>query len=163
VLAFTFVRSLGRSVPTLERLVGMHALAPALAVLLVGAVALGMLLLLAAAVGVGYAALVRPSRLVRATRYFVTNARVLIRRGNEELALDRSRIAYVIDAPSRRLHDVFLVLDGPQARAFAPSGAFGEEDRDDALRPVFAAIEDADTVGRILRTRGLDQLDKKAA
>jgi hypothetical protein len=163
VLAFTFVRSLWRSVPTLERLVGMHALAPALALLLVGAVALGMMLLLAAAVGVGYAALVRPSRLVRATRYFVTNARVLIRRGNEELALDRSRIAYVIDAPSRHLHDVFLVLDGPQARAFAPSGAFGEEDRDDALRPVFAAIEDADTVGRILRTRGLDRLDKKAA
>jgi hypothetical protein len=135
----------------------MHALAPALAVLLVGAVALGMLLLLTAAVGVGYAALVRPSRLVRETRYIVTNARVLIRRGNEELTLDRSRIAYVIDAPSRRLHDVFLVLDGPQARAFAPSGAFGEDDRDDALRPVFAAIEDADTVGRILRARVLDK------
>jgi hypothetical protein len=160
VLAFTFVRSLARSVPTLERLVGMHALAPALAVLLVGAVALGMLLLLAAAIGVGYAGIVRPARLVRATRYFVTNARVLIRRGNEELALDRSRIAYVIDAPSRHLHDVFLVLDGPQARAFAPSGAFGEDDRDDALRPVFASIDDADTVGRILRTHGLD---KKAA
>ncbi len=151
VLAFTFFRSLGRSVPTLFRLVAMHALAPALAVVLVGGVALGMLLLLAAAAGVGYAALVRPARLVRATRYFVTNARVLIRRGNEELALDRSRIAYVIDAPSRKLHDVFLVLDGPQARALAPSGAFGGEDRDDSLRPVFAAIDDADTVGRILR------------
>jgi hypothetical protein len=160
VLAFTFVRSLWRSVPTLQRLVGMHALSPVMAVLLVGAVALGMLLLLAAAVGVGYAGLVRPSRLVRTTRYIVTNARVLIRRGNEELALDRSRIAYVIDAPSRRLHDVFLVLDGPHARAFAPSGAFGEEDRDDSLRPVFAAIEDADTVGEILRPRSLD---KKAA
>src|ERR1700677_1585796 len=44
VLAFTFVRSLGRSVPTLQRLVGTHALAPVMAVLLVGAVALGMLL-----------------------------------------------------------------------------------------------------------------------
>ena len=157
VLAFTFVRSLGRSVPTLERLVGMHALAPALAVLLVSAVSLGMLLLLVAAGGVSYVALVRPSRLVRATRYMVTNARVLIQRGNEELALDRSRIAYVIDAPSRNRHDVFLVLDGPQARALAPSGAFGGDDRDDALRPVFASIEDADTVGRILRVRGLDK------
>ena len=129
----------------------MHALSPALAVLLVGAVALGMLLLLAVSVGVGYASLVRPSRLKRRTRYFVTNARVLIRRGNEELALDRSRIAYVIDAPSRKLHDVFLVLDGPQARALAPSGAFGGDSADDALRPVFSAIDDADTVGRILR------------
>ena len=92
-----------------------------------------------------------PSRLNRRTRYFVTNARVLIRRGNEELALDRSRIAYVIDAPSRKLHDVFLVLDGPQARALAPSGAFGGDGADDVLRPVFSAIDDADTVGRILR------------
>jgi hypothetical protein len=81
----------------------------------------------------------------------VTNARVLIRRDNEELSLDRSRIAYVIEAPSRKLHDVFLVLDGPQARAMAPSGAFGTEDRDDSLRPVFSAIADADTVGEILK------------
>ena len=129
VLAVLFERSLASSVPSLARLLRMHALSPALAVLLVGAVALGMLLLLAVSAGAGYASLVRPSRLKRRTRYFVTNARVLIRRGNEELALDRSRIAYVIDAPSRKLHDVFLVLDGPQARALAPSGAFGGDRR----------------------------------
>jgi hypothetical protein len=150
-LAYLFERSLASSVPSLARLLRMHALSPALAVLLVGGVALGMMLLLAVAAGAGYASLVRPSRLKRRTRYFVTNARVLIRRGNEELALDRSRIAYVIDAPSRKLHDVFLVLDGPQARALAPSGAFGGDSADDALRPVFSAIDDADTVGRILR------------
>ena len=56
-----------------------------------------------------------------------------------------------VDAPSRKLHDVFLVLDGPQARAMAPSGAFGTEDKDDALRPVFSAIADAETVGAILK------------
>jgi len=150
-LAILFERSLASSVPSLARLIRMHALSPALDVLLVGGVALGMLLLLAISAGAGYASLVRPSRLKRRTRYFVTNARVLIRRGNEELALDRSRIAYVIDAPSRKLHDVFLVLDGPQARALAPSGAFGGDRADDALRPVFSAIDDADTVGRILR------------
>ena len=150
-LAILFERSLASSVPSLARLIRMHALSPALDVLLVGGVALGMLLLLATSAGAGYASLVRPSRLKRRTRYFVTNARVLIRRGNEELALDRSRIAYVIDAPSRKLHDVFLVLDGPQARALAPSGAFGGDRADDALRPVFSAIDDADTVGRILR------------
>jgi hypothetical protein len=110
-----------------------------------------MLLLLAVAVGVAYAAVFRPARLAKATRYFVTNTRVLIRRGNEELSLDRARIAYVIDAPYKNLHDVFLVLDGPQARAMAPSGAFGTEDQDSALRPVFAAIADAETVGEILK------------
>jgi hypothetical protein len=151
VLAVTFERSLAHSIPSLTRLVRMHALSPSLAVLMVGAAALAMALLFAVSAGAGYAALVRPLRLARETRYFVTNARVLIRRGNEELALDRSRIAYVIDSPYRKLHDVFLVLDGPQARGLAPSGAFGGESPGDALRPVFSAIEDADTVGRILR------------
>jgi hypothetical protein len=151
VLGLLFVRSLVRSVPSLARVLRLHALPPVLAAVLVGAAALGMLLLLAVAVGTAYFAIVRPARLARATRYFVTNARVLIRRDNEELSLDRARIAYVIDAPWKKLHDVFLVLDGPQARAMAPSGAFGTEDKDDALRPVFAAIADADTVGEILK------------
>jgi hypothetical protein len=151
VLALFFVRSLVKSVPSLGRVLRLHALPPVLAAILVGGAALGMLLLLAIAVGIAYAAVLRPARLARVTRYFVTSTRVLIRRGNEELSLDRSRIAYVIDAPWKKLHDVFLVLDGPQARALAPSGAFGTEDRDDSLRPVFAAIADAETVGEILK------------
>ncbi len=162
VLAVTFVRLLIRWVPPIADVLRLHALSPALAALLVGGGAMGMLLLLSVAVVVAYAAFVRPARLARATRYFVTDARVLIRRGNEELSLDRSRIAYVIDAPWRKLHDVFLVLDGPQARALAPSGAFGGEDRDDALRPVFAAIADADTVGALLRP-GERGVHKRAA
>jgi len=162
LLVATFVRSLVRSVPRIADILRLHALSPALSLLLVGAATLGMLLLLGVAVVVAYAAFVRPARLVRATRYFVTDARVLIRRGNEELSLDRSRIAYVIDAPWRKLHDVFLVLDGPQARALAPSGAFGEEDRGDALRPVFAAIADAETVGELLRSAPRT-LEKRAA
>ncbi len=150
-LAMTFIRLLARSVPSLARVLRLHALPPSIAAALVGGASLGMLLLLTVSAGVAYAALLRPMRLARATRYFVTTSRVLIRRGHEELSLDRSRIAYVIDAPWKKLHDVFLVLDGPQARALAPSGAFGGEDRDDALKPVFAAIADADTVGQILR------------
>jgi hypothetical protein len=150
-LALAFVVSLTRSVHWLVRVLRLHALTATLAVLFVGAAALAMLLLLAVALVTAYAAFVRPLRLARSTRYFVTDARVLIRRGEEELSLDRSRIAYVIDAPWRKLHDVFLVLDGPQARALAPSGAFGGDDVGDDLRPVLAAIDDADTVGRILR------------
>jgi hypothetical protein len=162
VLALTFVRSLFRSVPRIADVLRLHALSPPLAALLVGGASLGMALLLGVAVLVAYAAFVRPARLARATRYFVTDKRVLIRRGVEELSLDRGRIAYVIDAPWRKLHDVFLVLDGPQARALAPSGAFGGDDRDDALRPVFAAIADADTVGELLRP-GSRELEKRAA
>jgi hypothetical protein len=161
-LAATFVRALARSVPSIGRVLRLHALPPALAAVLVCAAALGMLLLLGVAMLVAYAAFVRPARLVRDTRYFVTDKRVLICRGGEELSLDRGRIAYVIDAPWRKFHDVFLVLDGPQARALAPSGAFGGEDRDDALRPVFAAIADADTVGKLLRSAERE-LQKRAA
>jgi hypothetical protein len=152
VLLLTFVRSVAREVPTLVRVLRLHTLTPTLAVILVLGAALGLLMLLAVTAGVAYAAILRPARLARQTRYFVTDARVLIRRGEEELSLDRSHIAYVIDAPSRKLHDVFLVLDGPQARAMAPSGAFGSEETPvDGLRPVFTSIDDADTVGRILR------------
>lgn len=148
-LGLFFVSSVGRSVPAMARV--LPELPTTLAALLVGGAALGTLLLLAMALATAYAGIIRPVRLARATRYFVTDTRVLIRRGNEELSLDRARIAYVIDAPWRKLHDVFLVLDGPQARAMAPSGAFGTEERDDTLRPVFAAIADAETVGEILK------------
>ncbi len=153
---------MARTVPSLHRVLAAHALGAFLSVLLVSGVALATLLVIASAVAIGNWAVVRPARLARQTRYFVTDRRVLIRRGREELHLDRSRIAYVIAAPLGKsataaaraagpLSDVFLVLDGPQARALAPSGAFGEHTESDTLQPVFAAIADPDTVGEILR------------
>src|SRR6185436_3097829 len=67
---------------------------------------------------------------LRSTRYLITNRRVLIQQGREELHLDREKIVDVIPLPSRGgLSDVFLVLDGPRARAVATSGAFGEMER----------------------------------
>jgi len=151
-----------RTVPSLHRVLAAHALGVVLSILLVAGVALATLLVVVSAAAVGNWAVVRPARLARQTRYFVTDRRVLIRRGREELHLDRSRIAYVIAAPLRKspahegvtaLSDVFLVLDGPQARALAPSGAFGEHSEDDTLQPVFAAIADPETVGEILNAR----------
>jgi hypothetical protein len=139
--------------PAMGRVLGLHTLSPISAAILITGVALAALLLVAVAIGVAYMACVRPMLLSRATRYFVTDKRVLIRRGQEELHLDRSRIAYVISAAAgaRRLHDIFMVLDGPQARALAPSGAFAANRDVDTLLPVFASIEDAETVGAILR------------
>jgi hypothetical protein len=84
--------------------------------------------------------------------YLVTNKRVLIQRRSEELHLDRAKIFDVIDAPAGDgLRDVFIVLDGPKARAVAASGAFGEMGRGPHLRPVFESVEDAESVSRILR------------
>ena len=94
---------------------------------------------------------IRPRRQIEETRYLVTNRRVLIQRGNEELYLDRTRIAHIIDTPAGNgLFDVFLVLDGPQARALAASGAFGEGQRRHSLYPVLERVADAEGVRKVL-------------
>jgi hypothetical protein len=146
---------LARAVPPLGRVLHQHALGAALSTMLVAGVAITTLLVVTCAVTFAHFALLRPLRLTRQTRYFITDRRVLIRRGHDELHLDRSHIAYVIEAPLWRSPraNVFLVLDGPQARALAASGAFGERGETDTLLPVFAAIDDPATVGELLRVR----------
>jgi len=163
-VALTAARSIGRAVPVLRRISHLHALPGWSFALFAAAVALSFLLVAACAAAVAYVSCIRPHRLARATRYFVTNRRVLIRRGREELSLDRGCIADVISAPSRRpgfrvpsLVDLFLVLDGPHARAFASSGAFRDGERD-GLVPALLAIEDGETVDAILRRAGSGRL-----
>ncbi len=152
LLAVAAVRLFERIAPPVTRVVRAHVLPTSTSVVLVGGVALVVLFLAGVACFVGYSALLRPWRLARSTRYFVTDRRVLIRRGTEELHLDRERIAYVITAPVREgsaRRDVYLVLDGPQARAFSPSGAFGGAD-ENRLVPMFTAVDDADTATAVL-------------
>jgi hypothetical protein len=99
-----------------------------------------------------YDTVLKRAFLTRDTRYMITNKRVLIQRGIEELHVDRENIVDVIDSPAGGgLHDVFMVLDGPRARALAASGAFGELGRGPHLRPVFEAVEDAEGASRALR------------
>ncbi|AKT44132.1 hypothetical protein [Chondromyces crocatus] len=117
---------------------------------LVAALALTIVLLTAAGVATLYATVVRPARLDRETRYLITDLRVLIQRGDEELHLDRTRIIDVIDAPGPGgVRDVFLVLDGPRARAVAASGAFGEPPGL-GLQPVLHAVTDVESVRQAL-------------
>jgi hypothetical protein len=115
-----------------------------------------VVLLASASLGLLYAVVIRPGRLSAHTRYLVTDRRVLIQRGDEELHLDRSRIVDVIDAPAEGgARDIFLVLDGPRARAVAASGAFGEAGGQ-GLQPVLHGVADAEAVQRILQDpRGL--------
>lgn len=113
------------------------------------ALAAGVFLAVAMVLVVGgylaYDTVIRPGQLVSETRYLITDKRVLIQRRGEELHLDRSKIVDVIEAPAGDgLHNVFIVLDGPQARALAASGAFGELDRSPHLSPVFEAVADAE-------------------
>jgi hypothetical protein len=118
------------------------------------AVAISVAAVLVTSVVAGYHALLRPRRLNHATRYVVTDRRVLIQRGSVELHLDRDRIVDVIDSPQERgLHDLFLVLGGKNAHAHALAGAFGEKvvgATAGELLPVLRAVHDSDTVRAIL-------------
>jgi hypothetical protein len=152
-LCAVLVRMSVHAVPILFKLIdaGLPVRSFAFGALLFGFSA-SMVLILAIAVFLVYHTLVRPGRLVRHTRYLITDKRVLIQRSHEELSLDRSRIVDVIDAPAGDgLSHVFLVLDGPRARALAISGAFGELARGPDLHPVFESVEDAEGARRILR------------
>jgi hypothetical protein len=156
VLLAASVEATFHAVGPTRKVIGLHALGPWITSLFVAGVSLGVLLLVAATCVFVHRALVRPLLQKRSTRYFVTNRRVLIQRGTEELLLDRTHIAYVIAAPSSKaLQDVFMVLDGPQARALAASGAFGR--KAEGLEPVFSSIDDADTVGAILAPHGTEK------
>lgn len=120
-------------------------------VALIATISLTVLLLVGGAGAIVYSVLVRPAQLESKTWYLITDRRVLIQRGHDELHLDRSHIVDVIDAPAERgRHDLFLVLDGPRAQAFASSGAFGEEPGQ-GLQPVLHMIADSDSVKRILK------------
>jgi hypothetical protein len=86
------------------------------------------------------------ARSLRDTRYLISNKRVLIQCGRNELHLDRRHIVDIIDTPAGLgKMNLFLVLDGPRARALAASGAFGEyAARGIELLPVFECVQDAE-------------------
>ncbi len=112
---------------------------------------IAIVLLLAVTGYLFHSSVIQPGRQIEKTRYLITNRRVLIQRNNEELHLDRQQIVDVIDIPDfRGLHNVFLVLDGPRARAVELSGAFGESERDSHLRPVFQNVDDWESVSTLL-------------
>ncbi len=119
---------------------------------LVTSLVLTIMLQVAASLFGIYISVVRPARLQSETRYWVTNRRVLIQQGDYELHLEREHIVDVIDSPlPGGVEDLFFVLDGPKARAFASSGAFGEREIE-GLQPVFHRIaqSDAETVRGLL-------------
>lgn len=129
---------------------GLPYLSP-LFVLLATGVFLAVAVVLVLGGYIAYDTVIRPGKLFGHTRYLITDKRVLIQRRSEELHLDRSRIVDVIDTPvGDGLSNLFIVLDGPQARALAASGAFGEMQRSPHLRPVFEAVEDAEGARRVL-------------
>ena len=152
-LLFAVGKMLDNTVPALHKVVesGLPVRSFAFIALVFG-LSLAVAMVLAAACYIAYDAVIRPATLMKDTRYLITNKRVLIQRDLEELHLDRERIVDVIDTPAGDgVRHLFMVLDGPRARALAASGAFGELGRGPHLRPVFEAVEDAEGASQILR------------
>ncbi len=155
LVVLALIRQLTHGIPVLTRVLraGMGPHSPAFLALLTG-VMLTALLLAGVAFGLGYWATVRRLQLSRRTRYLITDHRVLIQRGFEELCLDRGRIVDVIETRAQRgLRDVFFVLDGPKARAVAAGGAFGERDID-GLVPVLHSVPETEEISQILSLPG---------
>jgi hypothetical protein len=120
---------------------------------LVTSLVLTILLMIGASLFIIYGSTILPGRLHSETRYWVTDRRVLIQCGDHELHLERTHIVDVIESPvPGGFQDLFFVLDGPRARAFASGGAFGERDIE-GLQPVFRRMDraDAETVRGILK------------
>jgi hypothetical protein len=118
---------------------------------LVCALGLSLILLLGLSASLLWTAVIQPWRAARRTRYLITDRRVVISEGSNELHLDRSRIVDVIDAPTPAgAHDLFLILDGPRSRAVAVSGAF-DGATSPQLAPVLRHVVDSDVAERILR------------
>lgn len=107
-------------------------------------------------VGVGggliWYGLVRARSEGRATEYIVTDRRLLIRRGKVELSLDRKRIFDVAEVPSwRGLRHVFLILDGPGARALGDSGALtGLTPSRDGVPPILYELRETESIRDLL-------------
>lgn len=124
--------------------------------LLFSAVAISWVCILAIGLGLMWSGLVRARRLGDDTEYLLTDRRLLIRRGGTELSLDRGRIVDAALMPAAgRLHHLFLLLDSPESRAIADSGALGPVlPARDVVPPVLFELADAEHVrARIL---GLD-------
>jgi hypothetical protein len=123
--------------------------------LLFAAMALTATLILAVGIGLAWHGIVRARGLGQDTEYLLTDRRVLIRRGRTELSIDRGRIVDVAETPAwRGLSNMYLVLDGPDARALADSGALGViTPSRDAVPPILYELRDAARLRTLLTGR----------
>lgn len=124
--------------------------------LFVVAIALTATLLLSIGIGLAWHGILRARAMGHDTEYVLTDRRLLIRRGRTELSLDRARIVDVAETPGwRGLTNLHLVLDGPDARALADSGALRLiAPSRDAVPPVLYDLRDPAIVRVLLLGRG---------
>ena len=96
--------------------------------------------------------LLRSRAMALDTEYLLTERRLLIRRGRTELSVDRRRIVDVAQEPrANGLYTLYLLLDGPDARALGDSGALGAvTPAKDRVPPILFEVRDPDRVRRLI-------------
>lgn len=124
-------------------------------ILLFGAMALTATLILAIGVGLTWHGILRARAMGRDTEYVLTDRRILIRRGRTELSIARQRVVDVAETRGwRGLTTLYLVLDGPEARALADSGALSViAPSRDAVMPVLFDLDDTRDLRTLLGER----------
>src|SRR5690606_28106835 len=125
--------------------------------LLFSAVAISTVLMMAVSAFLIWHGLIRARSLGRQTEYMLTDQRLLIRRGRVGLSVDRRLIFDVALTPLRRaggLAHLYLVLDTPEGRALADSGAMGLlPPPRDLVPPVLYAVRDAEALRKTILGR----------
>lgn len=116
--------------------------------LLCVAMAISATMVVFVGLGLVWYGLIRARSMGLDTEYMLTDRRLLIRRGFTELSLDRRRIVDVAESPSGRgLVHLYLILDAPEARALADSGAMGVlTPAREPVPPVLYELRDAASV-----------------
>lgn len=124
-------------------------------VLLFASIALTAVLILAVGLGLAWHGILRARAMGHDTEYVLTSSRLLIRRGMTELSLDRGRIVDVAETTGwRGLTTLYLVLDGPDARALADSGALKViAPSRDSVPPVLYELRDPGDLRSLLSGR----------
>lgn len=124
-------------------------------VLLFVSVALTAIVILAVGLGLAWHGILRARAMGHDTEYVLTDSRLLIRRGRTELSLDRGRIVDVAETTGwRGLTTLYLVLDGPDARALADSGALRViAPSRDSVPPVLYELRDPSDLRSLLSGR----------
>lgn len=119
------------------------------------ATGLSWLVIVCTAFGLVWWGTFRARTLGNDTEYILTDRRLIIRRGRTELSVDRQRIVDVADAPGARgARNLFLILDGPQARAVADSGALARvTPARDSVPPVLYDLRDVEGVRELILGR----------
>jgi hypothetical protein len=127
-------------------------------VLLFTAMALTATLILSVGLILAWHGILRARAMGHDTEYVLTDRRILIRRGRTELSIDRARIVDVAETPGwRGLTTLYLVLDGPEAKALADSGALRTiAPSRDSVPPVLYELRDPSGLRSLLIERSSD-------